>query len=41
MGKDARAGIMLPSISVMADVPRLTLIEQRLIGKDWRLRFKS
>lgn len=40
MGNDARAGIMLPSISVMSDAPRLTLIEQRQVGQDMRLRFK-
>jgi diaminohydroxyphosphoribosylaminopyrimidine deaminase/5-amino-6-(5-phosphoribosylamino)uracil reductase len=40
MGNDARSALVLPSISEMSDLPRWTLIEQRQLGADWRLRFK-
>jgi len=40
MGNEALAGLILPSISAMPDIPRLTLIEQRHVGQDWRFKFK-
>jgi diaminohydroxyphosphoribosylaminopyrimidine deaminase/5-amino-6-(5-phosphoribosylamino)uracil reductase len=40
MGNEARSGLIMSTPVAMSDVPRLTLIEQRQLGVDWRLRFK-
>jgi len=40
MGNEARAAMLLPSVSTMSDVLRMTLIDQRQVGQDWRLRFR-
>jgi len=40
MGNEARSALTLPRINDMNDVHHLTLIDQRQVGQDWRLRFK-
>lgn len=41
MGHDARAGLLIPEIAHMTDVRRWSLIDQRWLGQDLRLRFKG
>jgi diaminohydroxyphosphoribosylaminopyrimidine deaminase/5-amino-6-(5-phosphoribosylamino)uracil reductase len=39
MGQSARAGLILPEVGAMSDIKRWSLLDQRLIGADWRQRF--
>jgi diaminohydroxyphosphoribosylaminopyrimidine deaminase/5-amino-6-(5-phosphoribosylamino)uracil reductase len=41
MGHDARAGLMMPEITEMDAVQRWSLLDQRWLGQDLRLRFKG
>lgn len=40
LGNTARAGLVLPPIEQMQDVIRWSVVDERQVGRDWRLTFK-